>query len=146
MTKHIHAELMAQYAQDALETDRPWERWEQRDIGEEDYRPLNCSPSWGLFVEYRRKPETRHEPEYVYSHKLTFDHFDGSFSDEHSIANATHISVYRRKAGEVTDRWVYDIPIPQELSKLMGKLPEVVKLFDALNSLEKNGFQGTSED
>ena len=28
MAKHIHADLMLQYAQDAMETDKPWERWE----------------------------------------------------------------------------------------------------------------------
>ena len=28
MAKHIHAENMALYAQDAQETDKPWERWE----------------------------------------------------------------------------------------------------------------------
>ena len=38
--KHKHAELMMQYAQDAMETDKPWERWEVfikdswRDLGE----------------------------------------------------------------------------------------------------------------
>ena len=38
--KHKHAELMMQYAQDAMETDKPWERWESfikdswRDLGE----------------------------------------------------------------------------------------------------------------
>ena len=26
--KHKHAELMMQYAQDAMETDKPWERWQ----------------------------------------------------------------------------------------------------------------------
>ena len=25
---HIHAAAMAEYAKDALETDKPWERWE----------------------------------------------------------------------------------------------------------------------
>ena len=28
MTAHKHANLMLQYAQDAMETDKPWERWE----------------------------------------------------------------------------------------------------------------------
>lgn len=32
MPAHIHAELMAQYAEDALITDKPWELWE--------YKPL----------------------------------------------------------------------------------------------------------
>ena len=37
MTAHKHADLMLQYAQDAAETDKPWERWEVN--------------------EYRRKPQ-----------------------------------------------------------------------------------------
>ncbi|MEK9497103.1 hypothetical protein V2H77_11680 [Photorhabdus sp. P32] len=28
MTKHAHAELMLQYAQDALKTNEPWKLWE----------------------------------------------------------------------------------------------------------------------
>jgi len=31
MTAHKHADLMLQYAQDAMETDKPWERWEYSD-------------------------------------------------------------------------------------------------------------------
>ena len=59
MTKHIHAELMAQYAQDAAETETPWERWQFRLVGAENW--LDC---WGGGVgfswrcEYRRKPRT----------------------------------------------------------------------------------------
>ena len=26
--KHVHAELMLQYAQDAMETDKPWDLWQ----------------------------------------------------------------------------------------------------------------------
>ena len=33
MAKHIHAENMALYAQDAQETPEPWERWEFNSIG-----------------------------------------------------------------------------------------------------------------
>ena len=60
MTAHKHAALMMQYAQDALETDKPWERWEY-------YCPKQgdgwgsftyTHPSWMEEVEYRRKPRT----------------------------------------------------------------------------------------
>ena len=33
MTAHKHAALMLQYAQDAVETAKPWERWELRPMG-----------------------------------------------------------------------------------------------------------------
>ena len=53
--KHKHAELMAEYAKDAMETDRPWERWEccYRDMG---WAQLQSPPLWDTFFTYRRKP------------------------------------------------------------------------------------------
>lgn len=58
MTAHKHAALMAQYAQDALETDKPWTRWEFRLVGAETW--LDCGLGIGFSVncEYRRKPRT----------------------------------------------------------------------------------------
>ena len=57
MTKHVHAELMMQYAKDAMTTDEPWSLWEvrQKDVGE--WSDLVRHPSWYLGSEYRRKPE-----------------------------------------------------------------------------------------
>lgn len=54
--KHPHAELMKQYAEDAMETDTPWERWEYSYEGEiwgEMYWNLQFTDG----VAYRRKPE-----------------------------------------------------------------------------------------
>ena len=63
MTAHKHAALMLQYAQDAAETDRPWERWEVGIKGE--WYPLSANPAWELTQGYRRKPQVirvgRHE-------------------------------------------------------------------------------------
>ena len=55
--KHKHAELMAQYAQDALETDRPWERWEYFDEFNSSWEPLTMNPKWFTDFQYRRKPK-----------------------------------------------------------------------------------------
>jgi len=55
--KHMHAELMAQYAQDAMETDEPWERWEFRDF-DVDWSDCRGHPSWMEHRQYRRKPQT----------------------------------------------------------------------------------------
>ena len=52
---HKHADLMMEYAKDAAETDKPWERWEMRSHIT-DWVPLNNHPSWGDTVYYRRKP------------------------------------------------------------------------------------------
>ena len=55
---HIHAAAMAEYAKDALETDKPWERWEASFKGQEVYFALENNPCWGPGIEYRRKPRT----------------------------------------------------------------------------------------
>ncbi len=54
MTAHKHAALMLQYAQDAAETDAPWERWEWK--GEREWNPLASEFAFSIHYEYRRKP------------------------------------------------------------------------------------------
>ena len=59
MTAHKHAALMLQYAQDAAETDTPWERWEcKREGGNGEWLPLlKTHPYWDVNFEYRRRPQ-----------------------------------------------------------------------------------------
>jgi hypothetical protein len=62
MTAHKHAALMAEYAKDAAETDKPWERWEVRNqtCPIDEYRVWNTCrshPEWVEGCEYRRKPK-----------------------------------------------------------------------------------------
>lgn len=62
MSKHIHAEAMLQYAQDAMETDTPWVLWEV-DVDEDEYgdyrwSSLSTHPTWHPDRKYRRKPQT----------------------------------------------------------------------------------------
>ena len=57
MSKHTHAELMVQYAQDAAETETPWERWELLFPGY-DWETCKGSPLWNPATKYRRKPKT----------------------------------------------------------------------------------------
>ena len=56
MTAHKHAALMLQYAQDAAETDKPWERWEWKGGG--GWYPLASEFAFSIHYEYRRKPKT----------------------------------------------------------------------------------------
>jgi len=56
--KHKHAENMLAYAQDAMETDKPWERWEYKLRHERQWRQVAENPWWHSHVEYRRKPRT----------------------------------------------------------------------------------------
>ena len=65
MTAHKHAALMLQYAQDAAETDSPWERWEWLDNANNTWCPCSHTPIWEGNAKYRRKPQVirvgRHE-------------------------------------------------------------------------------------
>lgn len=57
-TKHPHAELMLQYAQDAMTTDKPWELWElckSFDPYLSEWRNLSTHPRWIEGNKYRRK-------------------------------------------------------------------------------------------
>jgi hypothetical protein len=48
---------MLQYAQDAMETDKPWKRWEVASSSNM-WGALCSHPSWNEAYEYRRKPRT----------------------------------------------------------------------------------------
>ena len=55
---HKHAELMMQYAQDAMETDTPWERWEMKLPANKTWS--NCTDGdmqFACILDYRRKPK-----------------------------------------------------------------------------------------
>ena len=53
---HKHWKEIAQYAQDAAETDKPWERWEIRDNDFTPWTKAQASPRWNEDMQYRRKP------------------------------------------------------------------------------------------
>lgn len=52
---HVHAELMAQYAEDAKTHAEPWKLW-QFNAG--SWGDCMYSPAWATHLEYRRKPKT----------------------------------------------------------------------------------------
>ena len=54
-----HAELMVLYAQDAMETDKPWERWQVQ--VNKHWHDLHENPQWMPAFEYRRKTLTSRE-------------------------------------------------------------------------------------
>ncbi|NHB87169.1 hypothetical protein C5471_05365 [Photorhabdus tasmaniensis] len=53
--KHVHAQLMMQYAQDAMKSDEPWKRWER--FHAVSWEQCKHSPAWNTKFKYRRKPE-----------------------------------------------------------------------------------------
>lgn len=55
---HVHAELMAQYAEDAKTSKTPWELWQVKcDAG--IWHLCKDYPRWECTREYRRKPKTK---------------------------------------------------------------------------------------
>jgi len=70
MTAHKHAENMLLYAQDAAETETPWERWEYLCGGK--WLSLFSNPNWQSGFVFRRKPKTR---------KVTVDGIDYEFPE-----------------------------------------------------------------
>lgn len=58
MAKHPHVELMKLYAEDAMTTTEPWERWEVRLKGDPTWTPMGTWPTWSPDCEYRHKPKT----------------------------------------------------------------------------------------
>ena len=60
MAAHVHAEKMAQFAEDAKKTENPGTLWQYSYKGRTDKWfdfDAGNSPSWSLECDYRRKPQ-----------------------------------------------------------------------------------------
>lgn len=55
MPKYIHAELMKQYAEDAMTTDEPWKLWEIFNKQYDTWSTMTDNPLWNKGNKYRRK-------------------------------------------------------------------------------------------
>ena len=55
--KHKHAELMMQYAQDAMESSEPWRNWEFYNTHDSKWNDCSNHPKWYEEIKYRRKPK-----------------------------------------------------------------------------------------
>lgn len=55
-TGHPHAELMAQYAEDAKTHREPWALWEYQTSTSDSWNPASCHLEWHTRFKYRRKP------------------------------------------------------------------------------------------
>lgn len=56
---HVHAASMKLYAEDAAETDKPWERWEAQVTGQTRWNPCLEGLYWATYNSYRRKRKMR---------------------------------------------------------------------------------------
>ncbi len=63
MTRHIHADLMAEYAKDAQISNTPWEYWENMRSIDKDWVSLADHPYWDEATKYRKKPVQWSPPE-----------------------------------------------------------------------------------
>lgn len=82
---------MLLYAQDAMETDKPWERWEIMDalhLGP-NWHQCSTHPKWWDDREYRRKPEP--EPMVIYMQMLDDggEIYHGTKKPKHIMKGAT---------------------------------------------------------
>ena len=57
MNRHKHAELMMQYAQDAMEGDKPWVLWQFQRPCFDNWNDCDYHPEWVTECNYRRKPK-----------------------------------------------------------------------------------------
>lgn len=107
MTAHVHAELMAQYAEDARETDKPWERWEYC-IGSEWFQCREAHMHWSVEHQYRRKPRTININGYEVPEPMREAPDDGTWvwvaSPGHPDG-VNHYRVSRYMGFDTADRW-----------------------------------------
>lgn len=111
MAAHKHAALMLQYAKDAMETDRPWERWEV--AAPNEWKGCEISPSWGEDHNYRRKPEMI---------KVGKWEFPKPIEQPLGYTDAYYYLTFSMKAAEFTpisDTWSNDI---DDKDRLAGNL------------------------
>jgi hypothetical protein len=54
MGKHIHADLMMEYAKDAAESATPWDKWHCKVVGYQEWEDCITHPLWHQLNKYRR--------------------------------------------------------------------------------------------
>jgi hypothetical protein len=79
---------MALYAQDAMETDKPWERWQVQTA--KHWHDMRGNPEWIAELDYRRKPLTSRDrfEDWARDERLDMSviYTDEYFSDTTTIA------------------------------------------------------------
>lgn len=91
---HPHAALMAEYAKDAAETDKPWERWQYKSRFTGEWKDLyDGNPGWGECMEYRRKPKDKKAYFNVYPGGGSSSWWDSAEAQKFSGANGLTVEV-----------------------------------------------------
>lgn len=81
---HVHAELMARYAEDAKSHAEPWKLWQ---IKMESFDWIDCqfSPGWDPTCEFRRKPKTH----FVHGVEIPDLRFTPKYGEYYYLADPT---------------------------------------------------------
>jgi len=54
---HPHAQLMLEYAYDALQSEQPWTKWIYKPKGFDCWIPCEANPRWTIDWQYKRKDD-----------------------------------------------------------------------------------------
>lgn len=101
---HPHVEKMKLYYEDALETDKPWERWEFKRPYSTFWEDCTYNPLWSDGYEYRRKPKKVQVWQWVLEDPLNGKHILTDFSTDAkdlSLKGCRLIGPY-----EPTTKWI----------------------------------------
>ena len=102
---HIHAALMAQYAQDALTTDKPWELWEFQSSSNGSWNTVTTHPAWSIHGKYRRKPERQWYRIALLKNRVQHSWSHLCYTEQQIQTLKTHCDFVRW----LTDRIYYDV-------------------------------------
>jgi hypothetical protein len=103
MTAHPHAENMRLYAEDAAETDKPWERWESRSVhatAGDPWAQHKDHPAWHRLLQYRRKPKPLEMWANLYPNGLITTYMTKRSAIECSVPECGRIAVLMREVTE----------------------------------------------
>ena len=101
--KHRHAELMMEYAKDAMETNKPWERWEvwTGKTQRRPWTPLSDHPIWLEEAAYRRKPKR-----IVVSGTVTSDVVQDARCLRNAFAGSVNVNVSAHEVTRILDSFL----------------------------------------
>lgn len=106
MTKHVHAELMLDYAKDAMETESPWDRWELHIESTDEWIELTSSPMWYESNKYRRKTKTININGYEVPEPVREQLKDGQTYYIADFSSAGYVEKYTWTNDQIDSEWL----------------------------------------
>ena len=81
---HIHAKLMAQYAEDAITHAEPWKLWQ---FYAGSWGDCAQSPAWATHLEYRRKQKMKPKMKFIYGVEIPVFEFIPKVGEKYYAPN-----------------------------------------------------------